>query len=36
QPDTYCPDGDFTANVGSGPNWTEIGTVPAAPSSPTD
>jgi hypothetical protein len=36
QPDTYCPDGDFTANVGSGDNWTEIGTVPNAPSSPSD
>jgi hypothetical protein len=36
QPDTYCPDGDFTANVGSGANWDEIGTVPAAPSSPSD
>jgi hypothetical protein len=35
-PDTYCPDGDFTNNLGSGPDWTEIGTVPAAPTSPTD
>ena len=36
QPDTYVPDGDFTNNLGFGPNWTEVGTVPAAPSSPTD
>ena len=36
QPDTYCPDADFTNNLGFGPNWTESGTVPAAPSSPTD
>jgi hypothetical protein len=36
QPDTYCPDGDFTNNLGSGPNWTEVGTVPDAPSSPSD
>jgi len=36
QPDTYCPDADFTNNRGFGPNWTEIGTVATAPSSPTD
>jgi len=35
-PDTYCKNGDFTANAGSGDNWTEVGTVPDAPSSPTD
>ena len=35
-PDTFCPGADFTNNLGTGPNWTEIGTVPAAPSSPTD
>jgi len=33
---TFCPDGDFTNNLGSGPNWTEVGTVPDAPSSPSD
>ena len=36
QPVTYVPDGDFTNNLGSSYNWVEIGTVPAAPSSPTD
>ena len=35
-PDTYCPDGDFTNNLGSGPDWTEIGTVADAPHSPWD
>jgi len=35
-PDTYCPDADFTNNLGTAPSWDEIGTVPAAPSSPTD
>jgi hypothetical protein len=34
--DTYCPNGDFTDNWGTGPNWTEIGTVADAPSSPSD
>jgi len=35
-PDSYFPNADFTDNLGSGPNWVEIGTVPAAPSSPSD
>ena len=35
-PSTYCKDGDLTANAGSMDNWNEIGTVPDAPSSPTD
>ena len=35
-PDTFVPDGDFTVNLGSGPDWTEIGTVVDAPHSPWD
>ena len=35
-PDSYFPDADFTNNRGTGPDWTEIGTVATAPSSPTD
>jgi len=35
-PATFCPDADFTNNLGTADNWDEIGTVPAAPSSPTD
>jgi len=35
-PQSYFPDADFTTNRGTGSNWTEVGTVPAAPSSPTD
>jgi len=35
-PDTYCPHGNFTNNLGSGPDWTQIGTVADAPSSPSD
>jgi len=34
--DSYFPNGDFTDNWGTGPNWTEIGTVADAPSSPSD
>jgi len=36
QPFSYFPDGDFTSNKGSGPNWTENGSVQDAPSSPLD
>ena len=36
QPLHFAPDGDLTNNRGSGSNWTEVGTVPDAPSSPTD
>lgn len=36
QPPTYFPNGDFTNNLGSGVNWTEVGTVADATSSPTD
>jgi hypothetical protein len=36
QPVSFFPDADFTNNRGSGSNWTEVGTVPAAPTSPTD
>lgn len=36
QPATYAPDGDLSNNRGSSLNWTEHGTVPNAPSSPTD
>ena len=36
QPDTYCPDGDFTNNLGFVGAWEEVGTVPNAPSSPSD
>ena len=32
----YAPDGDLSNNRGSMSNWTEVGTVPDAPSSPTD
>jgi hypothetical protein len=35
-PATYCPNGNFTNNLGTGPDWTEVGTVPDAPSSPSD
>lgn len=35
-PESFFPDGDFTNNRGTGPNWTEVGTVPDAPISPTD
>jgi len=35
-PVSYFPNADFTNNAGTGPDWTEVGTVPAAPSSPTD
>ena len=36
QPDFYAPDGDLTNNLGFGVDWLESGTVPNAPSSPTD
>lgn len=36
QPDFYAPDFDLTNNLGFGVDWLESGTVPAAPSSPTD
>lgn len=35
-PQTYCPNGDFTDNKGTQGNWTEVGSVPNAPSSPSD
>lgn len=35
-PESYFPHGDFTDNKGSGPNWTEVGTVADATTSPTD
>ena len=36
QPLSYFPNGDPTDNRGTLSNWTEVGTVPAAPTSPTD
>ena len=36
QPLSCFPNGDATDNIGTLANWTEVGTVPLAPSSPTD
>jgi len=36
QPLHFNPNGDMTNNLGSQANWIEVGTVPDAPTSPTD
>lgn len=36
QPEIWAPDGRLTTNLGSGANWTEVGTVPDSATSPTD
>lgn len=36
QPDVYAPDGDLSNNLGSYGNWTEVGTIGDASTSPSD